>query len=398
MTIRVLELFCGTKSIGKYCAKHNYMFEVVSVDIDRKCHPTHVSDILEWDYTMYPPGYFQIVWASPPCTHYSVLRTTGGPRDIDGANNIVQRTLEIIKYHNPSTWFMENPATGYLKNQTFMSDIPFIDVHYCRYGFPYRKWTRIWTNLKGFTPKLCNMDCAAMIQDPSTGCIRHKGTFGGIYPGTPLKQRYSVPPALVEELIEAACKNMLKIPQILLDATYIKTMPIGGARIPIRIRAVRIDDPSETEEYNSISEAAKAIQDQCTQNNVRAVLTRCLSKNLPLAGRSWSIINSSDNAQHNAPTASTSSVPSETQTHPHHTAKPKQIPQHSKVVQSPPQQTSSSQIIQIDNNSVKLAELELQKQQVALKAKQVDLLLMYVSKLNVTNDPSLHVLIKQYLI
>lgn len=202
--IRVLELFCGTKSIGKYCKTHPSRFQVYSVDIDPKCNPDAVCNILDWDYTVFPRNFFQIVWASPPCTHYSVLRTTGGPRDIEGANAIVNRTLSIIKYFQPNVWFMENPATGYLKDQPFMTGIPYIDVHYCKYGFPYRKWTRIWTNLSGFTPKFCKNDCSAIIEDVVTGCLRHKNTFGGIHPGIPLHQRYSIPPLLVEELIELA--------------------------------------------------------------------------------------------------------------------------------------------------------------------------------------------------
>lgn len=205
--IRVLELFCGTKSIGRHCQSVGYM--VWSVDIDAKCKPDVVTDILNWDYRVFPPGFFQIVWASPPCTHYSVLRTTGGPRDIDGANKIVTRTLEIIQYFQPKVWFMENPATGYLKDQIFMRGLPYIDVHYCKYGYPYRKWTRIWTNLEGFKPKLCNNDCDALVKDKVSGCLRHIGTFGGIYPGTPLNQRYSIPPLLVAEMFRHA-KRMIE--------------------------------------------------------------------------------------------------------------------------------------------------------------------------------------------
>lgn len=375
------------------------MFEVISLDIDRKCQPTHVSDILDWDYTMYPPGHFHIVWASPPCTHYSVLRTTGGPRDIEGANKIVQHTLEIIRYYNPSVWFMENPATGYLKQQSFMTDLPFIDVHYCMYGFPYRKWTRIWTNLQGFIPKLCSMDCSAMIQNPSTGCVRHAGTFGGIYPGTPLWQRYSIPPALVEELMESACKNMLLNSSPILYAQNIKTMAIGGARIPIRIRATRLDDPSMIEEFNSISEAAKAIQDQCTQNNVRAVLTRCVNKNLPLAGRSWSIIKSEgehDDAETAVATKNTLKSTNPTLVSTVRTNAPISSMTYNKSTTS--NNSASAQNKPPSESAIKLSELELQKQQTVLKTKQVELLLLYMSKLSVADDPSLHILIKQYLI
>ncbi len=63
-----------------------------------------------------PKGLLRFCWGSPPCTHFSIARTTGGPRDIEGATALVQRTLEIFHYFC-CPWAMENLATGLLKNQ-----------------------------------------------------------------------------------------------------------------------------------------------------------------------------------------------------------------------------------------------------------------------------------------
>jgi hypothetical protein len=208
MLFRVLELFCGTKSIGKYCATRTDTYMTYSLDVNPKCKPDVVGDIMAWNYRDFPPGFFHIIWASPPCTQYSIARTTGGPRDIPLANAIVLRTLEIIAYFQPKVWFMENPGTGLLKQQWFMKDIPYVDVHYCKYGYPYRKWTRIWTNLDcrhtGFVPKVCKNDCDAMVEDQVSGCPRHRSTFSGNISGVSLNQRYSIPPLLVKQLFEAA--------------------------------------------------------------------------------------------------------------------------------------------------------------------------------------------------
>ena len=43
--------------------------EVVSLDISNRYNPTYVSDILDFNFSLWPPGYFQMVWASPPVHH-----------------------------------------------------------------------------------------------------------------------------------------------------------------------------------------------------------------------------------------------------------------------------------------------------------------------------------------
>ena len=133
--MKLLELFSGTKSVGKVAEKFGY--EVISLDLqdaDINC------DILDWDYTIYPVGYFDIIWASPPCTEYSKAKSRG-VRNIEEANKIVMKTLEIIEYLNPNLYIIENPQTGLLKIQPFMYGIPYKDIDYCKYGMPYRKRT-----------------------------------------------------------------------------------------------------------------------------------------------------------------------------------------------------------------------------------------------------------------
>ncbi|MFM7984120.1 MAG: hypothetical protein ACKPKO_32825 [Candidatus Fonsibacter sp.] len=44
-----------------------------------------------------------------------------------------------------------------------MTNLPFKDVDYCKYGMPYRKRTRLWNNVKCWDPRqLRNKDCDNM--------------------------------------------------------------------------------------------------------------------------------------------------------------------------------------------------------------------------------------------
>lgn len=172
--MRVLELFSGTHSVGKICKEKGW--EVISLDLkDADIN----QNILEWDYTIYPIGHFDVIWASPPCDTFSHLRGTwlgrklkchGGAvcthellqKDIDEIGlPILRKTEEIINYFKPKHYFIENPKTA--KTKDYMNHHKHYDIDYCMYSdFGYKKRTRIWTNLQEFSPKTCNGNCSNM--------------------------------------------------------------------------------------------------------------------------------------------------------------------------------------------------------------------------------------------
>ena len=192
--MRVLELFSGTRSVGKLCDAIGWE----SVSVDMILPADHQCDIMLFDYKQYPKDHFDVVWASPPCTEYSKAKSRG-VRDIEGANKIVLKTLEIIEYFESEYWFLENPQTGKLKEQEFMKDLPYVDCDYCMYGKPYRKRTRFWTNKKKEL-KLCDKNCGSFVDG------RHIGSCGNARSkysdkSYTLHEKYSIPQDLLFTLI-----------------------------------------------------------------------------------------------------------------------------------------------------------------------------------------------------
>ena len=201
--MRILELLSGTGSVGTVASTMGYM--VVSVDRDMEA--TCKCDIMDWDYKKYPSKYFDVIWASPPCTEYSRALTTR-PRDIEAANKIVQQTLDIIEYFEPKYFMIENPQSGLLKDQTIMWGIPFKDIDYCKYGMPHRKRTRIWNNVLKWIPRpLCNKDCGNVVDSKHVASAQ-RGPSGkretwANQPRFTLHELCRVPHDLTHELLSA---------------------------------------------------------------------------------------------------------------------------------------------------------------------------------------------------
>jgi site-specific DNA-cytosine methylase len=208
--MRILDLCSGTQSISRWAAADAEAHTVVTVDIRprvRGQRPTHCVDVTAWDYrAVLTPGEFDMVWASPPCIHYSKLRTYPGipPRDLEGADRIVARCLEIIEYLAPRAWVMENPATGLLRTREVVAGLPFVDAHYCRYGGYLRKPTRFWTNL---SDRLQLLKCEGACGFMEGG--RHVYAYGNRHgylrvPGESTWRICEVPAKLLEVIMAAA--------------------------------------------------------------------------------------------------------------------------------------------------------------------------------------------------
>ena len=93
------------------------------------------------------------VWASPPCTYFSVASIghhwnkdhTPKTEQAKLGVKIVQKTLDIISFLQPDYFFIENPR-GKLRKLEVVKGIPKTTVCYCKYGEDRMKPTDIWSN------------------------------------------------------------------------------------------------------------------------------------------------------------------------------------------------------------------------------------------------------------
>ena len=94
-----------------------------------------------------------------------------------------------------------------------MKDFDYFDIDYCKYGFPYRKRTRIWTNLTSWKPRpLCKKDCGNIINNKHKETTQRmpsgiKSDWGNDYIIHRQDELYRIPSELIEEIFNSIVLN-----------------------------------------------------------------------------------------------------------------------------------------------------------------------------------------------
>ena len=156
--MKVLELFAGTRSIGKAFEEKGH--EVFSVEWDKSFENIDLyKDIYELSSKeiLEKFGKPDVIWASPDCSSYSIAAISHHRKREENGNlapvseyakfcdRVNQHTLNLIMTLSPKYWFIENPRGG-MRKMDFMHGLPRYTVTYCQYGDTRMKPTDIWTN------------------------------------------------------------------------------------------------------------------------------------------------------------------------------------------------------------------------------------------------------------
>jgi len=149
--MRILELFSGTASFSNIAKERGH--NVFTIDNQKKFNPDLCKNIIkvEANEIIKKFGFPDMIWASPPCTRFSIANhrhwnnqepNPDTIRDID----LIHHTLKIIFRLHPKFWILENPK-GRLR---WILGNPPNTVYYGSYGHPVLKPTDLW----GFYPKI----------------------------------------------------------------------------------------------------------------------------------------------------------------------------------------------------------------------------------------------------
>ena len=202
--MKVLELFAGSRSVGKVADQLG--LESFSSDFEAFEGIDYQIDILEFDVNKVPfkPD---IIWASPPCTGFSVAaigrnwqktETDAIPKT-DTARlgiELVKKTIEIIDHFQPKYFFIENPR-GMLRTLQIMQRFKRQGVTYCQYGDDRMKPTDIWTNSDTWTPRpMCKNGDSCHISAP-------RGSRTGTQGLANAYERSKIPEQLCLEILQS---------------------------------------------------------------------------------------------------------------------------------------------------------------------------------------------------
>ena len=202
--MQVVDLFAGTGSATQPFEDRGH--RVYKVELDDQHDADLYADVNDVTVDDLPDDV-DFVWASPPCTTFSVASIsthwTGGRRAYIPATQrakdaiiLVRRTISLIEDTNPKFWVMENPR-GVLRKLPVVDGLDRVTVTYCQYGDDRMKPTDLWGKFPpSWTPRpMCKNGQPCHVAAP-------RGSATGTQ-GRSLVDRSRVPYALGDSIVKA---------------------------------------------------------------------------------------------------------------------------------------------------------------------------------------------------
>lgn len=204
----VFDFFAGTKSSTQ--AFEDAGHTVISFELDKQFDVTENVDILTLNAADLVAKYGQpdFVWASPPCTSFSVASighhwANGGAnpvpktKEAEISQELVRHTIQLLQELNPPKGFLiENPR-GMLRKLPVVRDLYRRTVTYCQYGDERMKPTDLWGEVPNWIER----------QPCKNGMKCHTAAPRGSVTGTQgikgAKDRSRVPYELGAEILKA---------------------------------------------------------------------------------------------------------------------------------------------------------------------------------------------------
>lgn len=205
--MKILELFSGSRIMSKTFKEKGHK----TTTVDNK-YTSDYNDVFCLRLDIMKPN---IIWASPPCTTFSVASISTHWKGGKGAYipktekcrrgiALVCRTIQLISELKPKYWYIENPRGVMRKviDRIFRSygvtDYVRRTVTYCQYGDSRMKPTDIWTNNKNWKPRpMCKNGMSCHVSAPrgaKTGTQGLKNNY----------ERSKLPKELCEEIVRVS--------------------------------------------------------------------------------------------------------------------------------------------------------------------------------------------------
>lgn len=209
----VFDFFAGTRSSTQ--AFEDAGHTVISFDNDFQFDVTVFTDVfdLTGEDLIARYGRPDFVWASPPCTAFSVAsighhwHETAVPKTdaAELAMRLVAHTRKLLEDLNPTVGFViENPR-GMLRKLPTLEGLTMHTVTYCQYGDDRMKPTDLWTNMQDWEPRpACRNGASCHEAAPRGSRTGTQGRDGAVL-------RSMVPYELSLEILQVVEKSLEKV-------------------------------------------------------------------------------------------------------------------------------------------------------------------------------------------